>query len=453
MRLCERIRALGRSPLSSVKQPILHLSDSPKSSHNRSSRSRYPRGRRPASGRPSQTTTSAPLISFEEASYDATPAPFVALGLDRRLEQAVVERGFVTTTPIQSAVFPGVLEGVDLVACAQTGTGKTLAFLLPIMHRLLGKQTSGAERLSKTRVLILAPTRELAVQIEDEFQGLAYHTGLSSVAVYGGVDASPQERGLRGSADIVVATPGRLIDHMGTNAANFEGLEVLVLDEADRMLDMGFWPSVRRIVAALPTDRQTLLFSATMSDEVARSVRQIMRDPKMIRIGRVEGLASTVTHVGKMMAGADKAAWLTSFLQRTEGTSLVFVRTKRGADKLAKRLAAGGVRCVALHADRTQSQRSAAMEGFKSGRFRALIATDIAARGIDIDDITHVVNYEVPGSVDAYVHRVGRTGRADAVGTAVTLVAPEELAALRVIEKSLNVSFAVESEPRPHGVA
>ena len=397
--------------------------------------------------------TSAPLLSFEPAPYDDTPAPFVSLGLDRRLEQAVIERGFVTTTPIQSAVYPGVLEGVDLVACAQTGTGKTLAFLLPIMHRLLASQSSGQDRQAGTRVLILAPTRELAVQIEDEFQGLAYHTNLSSVAVYGGVDASPQERGLRGSADIVVATPGRLIDHMGTQAPKFDGLEVLVLDEADRMLDMGFWPSVRRIVASLPTNRQTLLFSATMSDEVARSVRQIMRDPKMIRIGRVEGLASTVTHVGHVMAGADKAAWLTSFLQRTEGTSLVFVRTKRGADKLAKRLAAGGVRCVAWHADRTQSQRSAAVEGFKSGRYRALIATDIAARGIDIDDITHVVNYEVPGSVDAYVHRVGRTGRADAVGTAVTLVAPEELAALRVIEKSLNVSFAVESEPRSRGVA
>jgi ATP-dependent RNA helicase RhlE len=384
-----------------------------------------------------------PPVTFEPAPYDATPATFVSLGLDRRLEQAVVDRGFVTTTPIQSAVFPGVLEGVDLVACAQTGTGKTLAFLLPIMHKLL-MDDKGAESgvTPTTRVLILAPTRELAVQIEDEFQGLAYHTNLSSVAVYGGVDASPQERGLRGAADIVVATPGRLIDHMGTMAANFDGLEVLVLDEADRMLDMGFWPSVRRIVASLPANRQTLLFSATMSEEVAHSVQQIMRNPKIIRVGRVEGLASTIAHVSQMVSSPEKAAWLRGFLQRSEGPNLVFVRTKRGADKLARRLGADGIKCAALHADRTQSQRSAAMEGFKSGRYTTLIATDIAARGIDIDNIAHVVNYEVPGSVDTYVHRVGRTGRAETAGTALTLVAPEELSALRVIEKSLQVSFS-----------
>ncbi len=236
-------------------------------------------------------SSKAPL-RFEAAAHDATPVAFTSLGLDSRLQQAVGDRGFVSTTPIQSAVFPAVLEGTDLVACAQTGTGKTLAFLLPLMQRLLGAvRCDGCWAQGATRVLILAPTRELAVQIEDEFQGLAYHTNLSSVAVYGGVEAGPQERGLRGAADIVVATPGRLLDHMGTNAANFEGLEVLVLDEADRMLDMGFWPSVRRIVASLPAARQTLLFSATMSDEVTQSASQIMRAPKMIRVGRDEGLA------------------------------------------------------------------------------------------------------------------------------------------------------------------
>jgi ATP-dependent RNA helicase RhlE len=211
------------------------------------------------------------------------------------------------------------------------------------------------------------------------------------------------------------------------------------------MLDMGFWPSVRRIVASLPPNRQTLLFSATMSDEVTQSASQIMRAPKMIRVGRDEGLASTIEHVGHLVPAADKAEWLGQFLKRTHGTSLVFVRTKRGADKLARKLAANGIKCAALHADRTQSERSAAYEGFKSGRFRALIATDIAARGIDIEGIGHVVNYEVPTSVDTYVHRVGRTGRAEAVGTAVTLVAPEELTALRSIEKTLNVKFAVTS--------
>jgi ATP-dependent RNA helicase RhlE len=387
-------------------------------------------------------------LQFEAATCDATPVPFTSLALNPLLERAVIDRGFVTTTPIQSAVYPGVLSRADLVACAQTGTGKTLAFLLPLMHRLLESDSSGQAKVGPpaaptTRVLILAPTRELAVQIEDEFQGLAYHTNLSSVAVYGGVEAGPQERGLRGSADIVVATPGRLLDHMGSNAANFDGLEVLVLDEADRMLDMGFWPSVRRFVASLPENRQTLLFSATMSDEVTRSASQIMRAPKMIRVGRDEGLASTIEHIGHLVPAAEKADWLAKFLKRTHGTSLVFVRTKRGADKLARRLAAGGIQCAAMHADRTQSERSAAVEGFKSGRFRALIATDIAARGIDIEGIGHVVNYDVPPSVDAYVHRVGRTGRAEAVGTAVTLVAPEELPALRAIEKTLDVKFAV----------
>ena len=380
-----------------------------------------------------------PPLQFDPAPYDATPVAFTALGLEEGLERALTDRGFETTTPIQGAVYPAVLDGIDLVACAQTGTGKTLAFLLPIMQRLVKNGTTGA-----TRVLILAPTRELAVQIEDEFQGLAYHTNLSSVAVYGGVESGPQERGLRGSADIVVATPGRLLDHMGTNATKFENLDVLVLDEADRMLDMGFWPSVRRIVASLPPNRQTLLFSATMSDEVAQSANQIMRTPKMIRVGRDEGLASTIHHVSHLVPTSQKAEWLTKFLKRTHGTSLVFVRTKRGADKLARTLASGGIKCAALHADRTQSERSAAYEGFKSGRIRTLIATDIAARGIDIEGIGHVVNYEVPPSVDTYVHRVGRTGRAEAAGTAVTLVAPEELAALRAIEKTLNVTVAVQ---------
>lgn len=390
-----------------------------------------------------------PPLRFDPAPYDATPIPFTSLGLEPGLQRALTDRGFETTTPIQGAVYPAVLDGIDLVACAQTGTGKTLAFLLPIMHRLVtaGGQTGRAKDVG-TRVLILAPTRELAVQIEDEFQGLAYHTNLSSVAVYGGVESGPQERGLRGSADIVVATPGRLLDHMGTNATKFENLDVLVLDEADRMLDMGFWPSVRRIVASLPPNRQTLLFSATMSDEVAESANQIMRAPKMIRVGRDEGLASTIEHVGHVVPTPHKADWLATFLKRTHGTSLVFVRTKRGADTLARKLAAAGIKCAALHADRTQRERSAAYEGFKSGRFRALIATDIAARGIDVEGIGHVVNYEVPPSVDTYVHRVGRTGRAEAVGTAVTLVAPEELAALRAIEKTLNVTFAVTQEAR-----
>lgn len=212
------------------------------------------------------------------------------------------------------------------------------------------------------------------------------------------------------------------------------------------MLDMGFWPSVQRIVSSLPAKRQTLLFSATMSEEVLRSASQIMRTPKIIRVGRQEGLAPSITHIGQVVAPPAKAGWLAAFLRRTHGTSLVFVRTKRGADRLARQLASDGIRCVALHADRTQRERTAAVEGFRAGRFTALIATDIAARGIDIEGIGHVVNYEVPATVNAYVHRVGRTGRAEAVGTALTLVAPDELPALRAIEQSLRVSFAVGPE-------
>jgi ATP-dependent RNA helicase RhlE len=391
--------------------------------------------------------------AFEPAPHDPTPVDFATLNLDPRLQRALADRSFVRTTPIQSAVFPAVFAGTDLIACAQTGTGKTAAYLLPIMQRLLTNAPHArphGERAS-TRVLVLAPTRELAVQIEEDFDGFAYGTPLSGVAVYGGVGAGSQAHALRAPADIVVATPGRLLDHMNSRAANFDGLEVLVLDEADRMMDMGFWPDVRRIVSALPVARQTLLFSATTSDDVTRSAGQIMRDPKIIRIGRTSGLATALTHVGHVMRSDEKAAWLAGFLRRTLGPTLVFVRTKRSADRLAKRLAQSNVRCAALHADRTQSQRTAAIEGFRSGRYAVLVATEIASRGLDIELIGHVVNYDVPATVDAYVHRVGRTGRADAGGTAVTLVAPEEMTALRTIETSLNLHLI--STPHPAAAA
>lgn len=365
---------------------------------------------------------------------------FESLELDARLLRGILDRGFTHTTPIQSAAIPLVLEGTDLIGCAQTGTGKTAAFLVPILQRLL--QGRDPDRPAGTRVLVLAPTRELAVQIEEDFQGLAYHTPLSAVAVYGGVDAGPQERGLRAGMDVVVATPGRLIDHMTTCSTRFDALEVLVLDEADRMLDMGFWPSVRRIVSTLPAGRQTLFFSATMSDDVFHSALEIMRDPRMIQVGGQSGLAAAVTHTAHEVHAAEKAAWLAKFLKRTSQTALVFTRTKRGADRVAQRLAAAGIRCAALHADRTQSQRTAAVEGFRAGRYTTLVATDLAARGLDIDGIGHVVNFDVPDSPDAYVHRVGRTGRADATGVALTLVAPEEAGAFRALEQALNLTVA-----------
>jgi ATP-dependent RNA helicase RhlE len=375
---------------------------------------------------------------LERIETDPAPVPFASLELDPRIERGLTDRRYVETTPIQSVTIPAVLDGIDVIGCAETGTGKTAAFLLPLMQRLLA--AGNAERTS-TRVLVLAPTRELAVQIEDEFQGLAYHTDLSVAAVYGGVPSGPQERALLASVDVVVATPGRLLDHLGAGSARFAGVEVLVLDEADRLLDMGFWPDVRRIVAALPAARQTLFFSATMSDDVFRSAKEIMRAPKLIHVGQTT-MPDTITHVGADVPSTEKAGWLARFLRQTREPSIVFVRTKRGADRLASRLASAGIRCAALHADRTQSERTSAVEGFKSGRYLALVATDIAARGLDIDGVGHVINYEVPSSAEMYVHRVGRTGRARATGTALTLIDSDEVRTLQALERSLDLSLA-----------
>ena len=393
-------------------------------------------------------------LSFEPAPHDPTPVDFTELPLDERLQKALADRQFQRTTPVQSAVFPAVFAGQDLIGCAQTGTGKTAAFLLPIMQRLLehaaAPNGSARPHNSGTRVLVLAPTRELAVQIEEDFLGLAYYTPLSGVSVYGGVAAGGQERALRAGVDLVVATPGRLLDHMNSGAAKFDQLEVLVLDEADRMLDMGFWPDIRRIISTLPTTRQTLLFSATMSDDVTKSASQIMREPKLIQIGHTGGLASKITHRAHVMPSDQKTNWLATFLRRETEPTIVFVRTKRWADRLARRLAERHIKIATLHADRTQSQRTAAIEGFRSGRYRVLVATDIAARGLDIDGIGHIVNYEVPTSIDTYVHRVGRTARAEAEGTAITLATPDEVPALRAIERALKVKLVQEQAPQEH---
>ena len=352
--------------------------------------------------------------------------------------QGIRDFGFHETRPVQSAVIPFALSGHDVIGCAETGTGKTAAFVLPILQRLVA---SPDQATPGTRVLILAPTRELAVQIEDEIQGLSYHAHVPSVAVYGGVGMDVQERALHAGAAIVVATPGRLMDHMRRGTTRLDGLEVLVLDEADRMMDMGFWPDVQRIISTLPADRQTLLFSATMPEPVMTLSSAILREPKYIQIGSARGPASTITHSVHRIETTDKARWLGEFLKRTPGPSLIFVRTKRGADRLARRLAEFGIRTSALHADRSQSQRMAAVEGFRTGRFSALVATDIAARGLDIDGIAHVINFEVPDTPEAYVHRVGRTGRATASGHAMTLVAPGELDALRALEQSVGVQL------------
>ncbi|MFB3855073.1 MAG: DEAD/DEAH box helicase [Vicinamibacterales bacterium] len=367
--------------------------------------------------------------------------PFESLGLHPAILAGVAERRFKKTTPIQSAVIPLLRAGSDVIACAATGTGKTAAFVLPILDRLIAGAIAESDRRPATRVLILTPTRELALQIEDDIQGFGYHTPISSAVVCGGLPSDPQDRALRASVDIVVATPGRLMDHLRSGAADFSRLEVLVLDEADRMMDMGFWPDVSKIVSGLPTERQTLLFSATMPDEVQREAKSIVRDARSI--GQLDGNrpASTVTHTVQTMPAPEKAEWLGRFLRREQGPVLVFVRTKRGADRLASRLVAMGVRTAALHADRSQPQRLAAVEGLRSGRYTALVATDVAARGLDIRGITHVINYDVPDTREAYVHRTGRTGRAELTGTAVTLVAPGERRALEVLAREVGLAL------------
>jgi ATP-dependent RNA helicase RhlE len=422
------------------------------------------RGRGPVRGRPRRAWPGAHVRhpapatpALEPTSCDETPIAFTALPLDSRLLEGVRDLGFVETRPIQSAVIPLALSGGDLVACAETGTGKTCAFVVPILQRLITAAQAAdaavaAENVDtvaptrQSRVLVLAPTRELAVQIEDEIHGLAYHTTVTSAAVYGGVEMGPQERALKAGVDIIVATPGRLMDHMRQQNADLGGIDTLVLDEADRMMDMGFWPDVKRIVAALPGARQTLLFSATMPDEVVRQALEIMREPKYVQVGHRSKPARTITHSAAIVPAGRKVDWLIARLRRPEGPVLVFSRTKIGADRLSHQLAAAGVRCTALHADRTMEQRRAAVEGFRGGRFNVLVATDIAARGLDIDGIHTVINYELPDSSDTYVHRVGRTGRADEAGHALTLVTPDEREVLAQLEKSVGVRIELRSD-------
>ena len=407
------------------------------SSQKRGARRGPPRRRGP---RPQPAASLEPTaLAYDPQLFDPAPIPFEKLSLDTRLLSGIRDLGWSDTRPVQSGVIPLALAGGDVIACAETGTGKTAAFLVPILQRFLNEP---APQPPRTRALVLAPTRELAVQIEDQVQGLTYHTTVSSIAVFGGVPMDIQERALRAAVDIIVATPGRLMDHMRHDSIDFTGLEILVLDEADRMLDMGFWPDVQRILSALPKVRQTLLFSATMPGEVLRLTQEFLRDPKYVQVGRRGGPATTISHAVQTIAAGEKTQWLAKWLRNdATGPVLVFCRTKIGAERLAQRLSSMGIRAASLHADRTQQQRMAAVEGFRTGTYPVLVATDVAARGLDIDGIAHVVNYEVPDTPEAYVHRVGRTGRAESTGSALTLVAPEELRALRALEKAVGVQL------------
>jgi ATP-dependent RNA helicase RhlE len=363
--------------------------------------------------------------------------PFRALGLDGRVLAAVQEAGYTEPTPIQTAAIPMTLAGHDLIGIAQTGTGKTAAFALPILTRLAGLLSS--DQRTGTRVLVLAPTRELAAQIEEDMRAYGKHLAVRTAAVFGGVGEHPQIQALRSGVEIIIATPGRLLDLMGRGCANFTGLQFLVLDEADRMLDMGFLPDIRRIVRALPQKRQTLMFSASLSREIEAITHDFQRAPRIVQIGRRANPAETVTQLVYEVPRHLKPALLVHLL-RDPGMDmvLVFSRMKHGADRVARKLEQHGINTATLHSNRSQNQRLRALKDFKSGAVRVLVATDIAARGIDVDGISHVVNFDFPMHPEDYVHRIGRTGRAHAVGDAISFVTPEDHSELRAVERFIG---------------
>ncbi|HTH46014.1 MAG TPA: DEAD/DEAH box helicase [Candidatus Limnocylindria bacterium] len=362
---------------------------------------------------------------------------FRNLGLDAKILQAVQEAGYTEPTPIQTAAIPPIIAGHDLIGIAQTGTGKTAAFTLPILTKLAANAAAGLRR--GTRVLVIAPTRELVVQIEENVRAYAKHMPVSVATVFGGVGEQPQIRALRAATDVVIACPGRLLDLMGRRCGDFSSLQFLVLDEADRMLDMGFLPSIRQVVKQLPKQRQTLLFSATLSREIEGLTHEFQRSPKTIQIGRRSNPAETVTQLVYEVPKHLKPALLQHLLRDPQmDMVLVFSRMKHGADRIARQLESKGIRTATLHSNRSQNQRLKALQDFKSGAVRVLVATDIAARGIDVDGISHVVNFDFPMHAEDYVHRIGRTGRAHAVGDAISFVTPEDQGELRSLERFIG---------------
>ena len=339
---------------------------------------------------------------------------FNQFNLDSRLQVGINHLGYVSPTPIQTAAIPPALAGQDLIGTAQTGTGKTAAFVLPILNRLLSSPLGGQR--GRARALIITPTRELAEQIHESIRDLARGTRIRSATIYGGVGPEPQLRALRDGVEILVACPGRLLDHIEQGNARLDGVEVLVLDEADRMFDMGFLPSVRRILKLVPSRRQTMLFSATFPDEVEQLAAQSLRQPKRIAIG-LSRPVQTVAHALYPVPQHLKTGLLLALLKQTDTNSvLIFTRTRHRAQRLAEQIARAGYRVTSLHSDRTQGQRQAALNGFKHGTYQIMVATDIAARGLDVESISHVINFDMPDTSDAYIHRIGRTGRADAAG-------------------------------------
>ena len=363
--------------------------------------------------------------------------PFSTLKLDPALLKALKELGFPRPTPIQAEAIPPALAGRDILACAMTGSGKTYAFLLPILHRLLERPRG------RTRALVLTPTRELAAQILESLNDVTVHTPLTGAAVYGGVGMGPQEHAFRSGVDVIVATPGRLLDHFKSPYAKLDALEYLVLDEADRMLDMGFLPDIRRVLRHLPAKRQTLFFSATMPPPIAALTREMLHEPATINMQRQAAPAVGITQAVYPVPQELKGALLVALLERGEmEEALAFTRTKHRANRLQAFLVKHGIKAERIHGNRSQAQRTDALAGFKEGRYRVLVATDIAARGIDIDALSHVINFDVPGMSEDYIHRVGRTARAEAVGDALTLVSPDEEGDLKGIERAVGTRFS-----------
>jgi ATP-dependent RNA helicase RhlE len=359
--------------------------------------------------------------------------PFAALKIHPNLLRGLKDLGFTRPTAIQADAIPPALEGKDVLACAMTGSGKTAAFLLPILHRLIDHPRG------TTRGLVITPTRELAAQIVGDLNDLAVHTPITAAAVFGGVGMGPQEHAFRSGVDVIVGTPGRLLDHFRKPYAKLSGLRHLVLDEADRMLDMGFLPDIRRVLRHLPTRRQTLFFSATMPPPIVQLVGELLHHPVTINMERRAAPAIGITQALYPVPQHLKPALLTELLKRGEvRDALVFTRTKHRADRLARHLAQHGIRVERIHGNRSQSQRTEALAGFKSGKYRILVATDIAARGIDVVALGHVINYDVPGAAEDYIHRVGRTARAELTGAAFTLVSPEEESTVREIERGIE---------------
>ena len=365
---------------------------------------------------------------------------FESLGLMPELLHAIADQGYTEPSPIQLKAIPPVLARQDIMGCAQTGTGKTAGFVLPILQMLAPLQnTSPSPARHPIRALILTPTRELAAQVEESVRTYGKYLSLRSSVVFGGVDIAPQIKALRGGVEVLVATPGRLLDHVQQKTVNLSRVEILVLDEADRMLDMGFMPDIRRIIALLPVQRQNLLFSATFSDEIKKLAHQILRSPVSIEVARRNAPADLVTHQMYEVEASRKRALLTHLIKtRDMRQVLVFVRTKRDTNRLMRELVRDGVAATAIHSDRTQGERMKALEDFKQGTVNVLVATDIAARGLDIELLPFVVNYELPYVAEDYIHRIGRTGRAGSTGEAISLVCADEQRMLDDIERTLK---------------